>query len=84
MTVTVDPVNDAPFMTKNTQLTLDAVLFDAYTATDDVEVGISLRRFIVVRTTGSGKTQRARWYGNTRSRTLVSRHVTTTILIMSL
>ena len=38
---------------------MDPVLFDAYTATDDVEVGISLRRFIVARTTGSGKTQRA-------------------------
>ena len=84
VTVTVDPVNDAPFMIK-----IPSSLWTRYCLTRTrrpmmLRSGISLRRFIVARTTGSGKTQRVRWPGSTRSRTLVSRHVTTTILIMSL
>ena len=78
VTVTVDPVNDAPFMTRNTQLTLDPVLFDAYTATDDVEIRYAFGApWTVLRTTGFGDRPRTRWRGGTRSRTLGSRHVIT-------
>ena len=38
MTLTVDPVNDRPLITRGTNVTLDPVMYDSYMATDDVEV----------------------------------------------